>query len=220
MKEQKRLVKENNILNAAQTVFLQSGFKNAKMEDIAKEAGITKVTLYSYFKSKENLYMAITHTALIALIEAYKSSIVTNKKNSGQESAVALLETFMNFNEQNPLYSELLLDYFQLIRMTSSGEEKNQRLTNAVLDSGYYDKLQEIHNLPFKLALIEVERGQKDGSIKSTIKPMLATLQAWTLGLGYTKVMSNSGSDAIFNIPIDELKQNLLDNLRIFLKPT
>ncbi len=34
------------------------------MEDIALDAGITKVTLYSYFKSKDNLIMAVTYKAL------------------------------------------------------------------------------------------------------------------------------------------------------------
>lgn len=218
MKEQKRRVKENNILEAAKNVFSQSGFKNTKMEDISAEAGITKVTLYSYFKSKENLYLAITHQALIALIQAYKVTIEESQSQNGLNSAVSLLNTFMSFNEDNPLYSELLLDYYQLIRTIRSGEEKIQRLSIATLDSSYFDKLQEVHNLPFKLALKEVERGQKDGSIKQDVNPMLATLQAWTLGLGYTKVMSTSGADAIFNIPIHELKENLLNNLRVFLK--
>ncbi len=60
MKEDKRISKEEAIISAAEKVFGEVGYKNAKMEEVAAVAGITKVTLYSYFQSKENLYMAIT----------------------------------------------------------------------------------------------------------------------------------------------------------------
>jgi len=60
MNDAKRNAKENLIIDAAERVFSVVGFKNAKMENIAAEASITKVTLYSYFQSKENLYLALT----------------------------------------------------------------------------------------------------------------------------------------------------------------
>ena len=60
MKEDKRISKEESIITAAEKVFSEVGYKNAKMEEVASVAGITKVTLYAYFQSKENFYMAIT----------------------------------------------------------------------------------------------------------------------------------------------------------------
>ena len=45
MKNSKKSLKEAKIIEAAERVFNAVGFKNAKMEDIASEAGITKVTL-------------------------------------------------------------------------------------------------------------------------------------------------------------------------------
>ena len=53
MKEDKSLSKEEAIINAAEKVFGESGYRNAKMEDVASAAGITKLTLYTYFQSKE-----------------------------------------------------------------------------------------------------------------------------------------------------------------------
>lgn len=43
------------ILDAAMEVFAQSGFAQARMDDIAAEAGVAKGTLYLYFKSKDDL---------------------------------------------------------------------------------------------------------------------------------------------------------------------
>ena len=47
------------ILDAALTVFSARGFAAAKLDDVAKEAGISKGTLYLYFESKEALFEAM-----------------------------------------------------------------------------------------------------------------------------------------------------------------
>ncbi len=47
------------ILNAAESVFTRNGFDAARMEDIADETGLSKATLYLYFKSKDDLIIAI-----------------------------------------------------------------------------------------------------------------------------------------------------------------
>jgi AcrR family transcriptional regulator len=47
--------RKSQILEAAAAVFSQTGFSAARMEDIAEEAGLSKGTLYLYFKSKDEL---------------------------------------------------------------------------------------------------------------------------------------------------------------------
>ncbi len=47
------------ILNAAQAVFAQKGFHQARMEDIADRAEVSKGTLYLYFKSKDDLIVRL-----------------------------------------------------------------------------------------------------------------------------------------------------------------
>lgn len=47
------------IINAAEDVFTKKGFGEARMEDIAEETGLSKGTLYLYFKSKDDLIIAI-----------------------------------------------------------------------------------------------------------------------------------------------------------------
>ena len=53
--EQRKL----QILDAAEEVFTKKGFEEARMEDIAEQTGLSKGTLYLYFKSKEDLILAI-----------------------------------------------------------------------------------------------------------------------------------------------------------------
>jgi AcrR family transcriptional regulator len=51
--------KRRQIVDGARSVFLARGFDAASMGDIAKEAGVSKGTLYVYFKNKEELFAAI-----------------------------------------------------------------------------------------------------------------------------------------------------------------
>lgn len=51
--------RKNQIINAAEGVFTEKGFDEARMDDIAEETGLSKGTLYLYFKSKDDLIIAI-----------------------------------------------------------------------------------------------------------------------------------------------------------------
>ena len=51
--------KREAILRAAITVFAHNGYFNAKVADIAREAGVADGTVYLYFKSKEEILHSI-----------------------------------------------------------------------------------------------------------------------------------------------------------------
>ena len=55
------------IIQAAIESFSRSGFDRTKMDDISKRLGLSKGTLYLYFKSKEDLFLAICEHYLDAL---------------------------------------------------------------------------------------------------------------------------------------------------------
>lgn len=56
---QKRGRKYDQVLEGARTVFLQDGFEGASVDDIARSAGVSKATLYSYFPDKRLLFLEI-----------------------------------------------------------------------------------------------------------------------------------------------------------------
>src|SRR5262250_3381524 len=51
-------LKRKAILDAARSVFAKKGFADTSVEDIAEQAGIAKGTLYLYFPSKDQIYLA------------------------------------------------------------------------------------------------------------------------------------------------------------------
>lgn len=58
-KPDRRAERIPQILQAALTVFARSGFAEARMEDIAQEAGLSKAAVYLYFPSKDELTGAL-----------------------------------------------------------------------------------------------------------------------------------------------------------------
>lgn len=61
--------KRDAILAAAADVFKESGFEGASMAEISARIGGSKGTLYAYFKSKEELFVAVTHAVAKKQIE-------------------------------------------------------------------------------------------------------------------------------------------------------
>jgi TetR/AcrR family transcriptional regulator, mexJK operon transcriptional repressor len=47
------------VLEGARTVFTRDGFEGASVDEIAREAGVSKATLYSYFPDKRLLFMEV-----------------------------------------------------------------------------------------------------------------------------------------------------------------
>lgn len=52
-------VKREQIIDGAKRVFMRMGFDAASMNDVTREAGVSKGTIYVYFQSKEDLFAAL-----------------------------------------------------------------------------------------------------------------------------------------------------------------
>ena len=61
-----------HMLQAAEEVIIRRGFKAATMDEIAREAGFCKATLYKYFKNKGEILLAI----ILQYIEDMKNRIL------------------------------------------------------------------------------------------------------------------------------------------------
>src|SRR3954466_9415069 len=57
------------ILDAALAVFAERGLAAARLDDIAKRAGLSKGTIYLYFPNKEELFREVIRNSVIAFIE-------------------------------------------------------------------------------------------------------------------------------------------------------
>ena len=63
------------ICTAALDVFAQKGFAAARLDEIARRAGVSKGTLYLYFKDKEDLFRAVVRDTVAPNIEVIRASL-------------------------------------------------------------------------------------------------------------------------------------------------
>ena len=52
-KDKRRNMNKIDIIDAAERLFFSKGYNNSTMDEVGKEAGFTKKTLYSYFTVKK-----------------------------------------------------------------------------------------------------------------------------------------------------------------------
>ena len=66
----RRTARREQIVAAATHAFARSGFAATSLDDIAAEAGISRVILYRHFESKADLYRAVLDRAVARLVSA------------------------------------------------------------------------------------------------------------------------------------------------------
>jgi AcrR family transcriptional regulator len=63
------------ILTAALACFAERGFAATRLDEVARQAGVTKGTLYLYFNNKEDLFKAAARQAIIPNLERLEAMI-------------------------------------------------------------------------------------------------------------------------------------------------
>jgi len=94
------------ILEAAQRVFAEKGYADAKVADIAQAAGVATGTVYGIFPGKEDLYRAIHRANLDELSLRYAAIPPTS---SVCETLLARSETSTRFLTSRPDYLRIYL---------------------------------------------------------------------------------------------------------------
>ena len=62
--ERRKQARPSEILDAAMAEFAEKGFAAARMDDIARRAGVTKGTIYLYFRSKEEVFKSLIRDSI------------------------------------------------------------------------------------------------------------------------------------------------------------
>jgi TetR/AcrR family transcriptional regulator len=67
---------KERILHAAQSIFANKGFEGARVDEIAKSAGVNKALIYYYFKSKEEILHALLHHAIEEFLKNLEAILI------------------------------------------------------------------------------------------------------------------------------------------------
>ena len=98
-------VKRRQIVEGARSIFMAHGFDAASMGEIAKAAGVSKGTLYVYFKDKDELFKAIVEKECVFQAEGVFEFDVADPNVEGTLTRVctAFVRLLCAPNRQSPL---------------------------------------------------------------------------------------------------------------------
>ena len=88
------------ILDAALAVFSARGFHSSSIDDIAREAGISKALIYEHFESKQGLYADLLERNANELFERLASALAGVGVESGAARLATGLDAFFTFVEE------------------------------------------------------------------------------------------------------------------------
>jgi len=178
-REREKLQRKNEIIDAAERVFFSKGLAQSTMDDIAADAELSKGTIYLYFKSKEELYLAINERGLQILGDMFSEAV--SKKEIGLDKVRAIGETYFNHSQKHPDYFNAML-YYESRDIDFSDENSCAQACEA----------HGSHTLQIVAEAIQV--GIADGSIRPDIDPFKAAVVLWGHSTGIIQVYALKGS--------------------------
>ncbi|MFC4871860.1 TetR/AcrR family transcriptional regulator [Negadavirga shengliensis] len=178
-----RQQKEKKILEAAVKLFGGKGFHYTKVEDVAKQAKISKGLVYFYFKSKEDLYMAVAKKGFEELKDLFNKAYNKNKDKKGIEIIADLVEAFLSFTKDKKVYHEAIL-YFLGMLEPYNDESERKNMNGLVLESQYFKKLLDSHHDVAKIGIKIISQGIKDGSMRPDLQAEATFYTLWSMLIG------------------------------------
>lgn len=195
LREQNKINKRKGILEAAIKLFSEKGYEQTSIEELAREAGIGKGTIYSYFETKRDI------------VHAFCEDQLEHTRN----------ELTANTNLDTPLKEQLLVIFMaEFKHQTQNKEFGRLYLQEKVFPRVPYDEEdQEMQNNYFALLYPIYQRAQQRGELNSELELLhisghfyalyLLILSCWYNGMIPTEEIEFS-METLISQTIDGLK--------------
>ncbi|MBZ5580175.1 MAG: TetR/AcrR family transcriptional regulator [Acidobacteriia bacterium] len=176
------------ILEAARRVFARKGFEGASVDEIAEAAGLAKGTVYVYFHSKRELYLAALKQGLAALMTE------TGRNMDAAPTAAEKIRAFMSTRIR---YAEAHRDFFALYQAEFGNI--HPACLGRVFKNLYQQQLQAVETA--------LDQGLADHEIRSVPRDAAAFMvcemtRAW-IGrrlLGWSRATADEDVDFLFDL--------------------
>ena len=144
------------ILDKALDVFVEEGYEDATFQKIADKCGITRTTLYIYFKNKREIFM----WSIKQLTEGLEKSLLDTMTNENLTSAEILRDVVVKILEKcvnNRRLFSVLLTY--LLQLQKTGKDPGERVRRRTI---------RLRHLLSKIIIDGINKGEfRDVNVKA-----------------------------------------------------
>ena len=179
-KEREREHRREEIIDAAQRVFFEKGLFAATMDEIAEMAELSKGTLYLYYKSKEDLYLAVTMRGMQVLQDMFQQVVDSN--TSVPKTLDRLGDAYLAYFNGNRDYFRML-HFFQTPQFHKQVSDEMKQSCN-LLNQGIWDLIRDL-----------LRRGVKDGTLRTDPDPFEVVFITWASATALMRNIDNHIED-------------------------
>ena len=176
-KEKEKRIRKEDIIDAAEKVFSLQGFEKATVDEVAAEAEFSKRTLYAYFSSKEQLYMAIMLRAFQTLNKLLNKNLTQRAPQNGLDGLKIIMETWLELSQKYP-------DYYEAIHFYENREADFQNPDEITQD------LYREGEKTFQATVRALEEGIKNKSIREDIDVVTTVITLWGMVIGLNTIIT------------------------------
>ncbi len=177
-REQKKQERREAIIAAAVRVFLERTVQGATMDEIAREADVSKGTLYLYFASKEDLFLSVA-TQWLDELQAEIEQLRGQPMKSGIELIRAGMKLYTRHALKCPGHFKVAMSWLNVPYSLDDATELYRVYRGAV-------------GKKYEFLVGAIERGKKDGSLRSHEASEKIAVQLWAAMLGVILVEQNA----------------------------
>lgn len=200
-RKRERSERREQILEAAEQVFLERGLGGATMEEVASRAELSKGTLYLYFKSKDELYLATANRQLAEMVGRFEKAL--DAGGTGIQVLERLVKAQLEYAIEHPDHA----------RFSTTWLNTSYRLDS---ESPSFDEYRTSIAKLFLCGNEAIELGRKDGTVRVPGEPFELLVQLWGSMVGVTLLWVNA-AEVVRRLPwtldMDHLMHSYCDLL-------
>lgn len=179
-RQREREQRRNDIIDAAEQVFFSKGLANATMDEVAEVAELSKGTIYLYFRSKDELYLAIIYRGCLILRDMFTRAV--NSVATGLQKVHAIGRAYHQFFREYTNYFNAVLYYEHHEPNIAEADENSLEVACARLSDDIFD-----------IVIAALQTGISDGTIRKNIDPRKVAFVLWGQTTGLLQIVSMKG---------------------------
>jgi AcrR family transcriptional regulator len=198
--------RRGEILDAAESVAAAEGFDALTMDQVARQARISRALLYVYFHDKADLQLGVCERALALLAGRFEAAAA--RHGTGLERIMAIGRAYVAFSAEFPVHFEALA------RFQTQGEQPGAA-------SGANNNCLAIGERVHQSMFAAIEAGQRDGSIdRAAGSPVTIAMTLWGCMHGIIQLVATKGGMlGEYGLSGRELSEHALHIMRAGLQP-
>lgn len=186
--------RKHEILQKSLDVFIDEGYEDATFQKIADRCGITRTTLYIYFKNKHEIFLG-SIKELLSQLEITLKLIILDKDLSSEQKMRRTLKLIVDQFENNVKLFSVLLNY--LLQLKKSGVDTNQKVRRRII---------RVRHLLSSILIDGINRGEfKQCTVKDINELLYSLMESAIFRISVLNLTDMSDTRLAMNAVIDSL---------------